>query len=62
MRSLEPSARQIRAPSSNVVLTPSNAHYFSELGESVAVQGNLVIGGAPFTMNWQGSAYIYELP
>ncbi|MGD0989168.1 MAG: hypothetical protein ABR874_15245 [Candidatus Sulfotelmatobacter sp.] len=48
--------------SSNVVLTPSNAHYFSELGESVAVQGNLVIGGAPFTMNWQGSAYIYELP
>jgi hypothetical protein len=47
---------------SNVLLTPSNCHYFCQFGSSLAVQGNLVLSGAEATMNYAGAAYIFELP
>jgi hypothetical protein len=47
---------------SNVLLTPSNCHYFCQFGLSVAVQGNLMLSGAEATMNHAGSAYVFELP
>ncbi len=47
---------------SNVLLTPSNCHYSCRFGSSMAVQGNLVLIGAETTMNYAGSAYVFELP
>jgi hypothetical protein len=48
--------------SSNTVLTGSNAHYYCEFGAALAVQGNVVVAGAPFAMNWTGASYVFQLP
>jgi predicted Rossmann-fold nucleotide-binding protein len=47
---------------SNVLLSTSNSHFASRFGATVAVQGNIVVGGAPGAMNAVGAAYVFELP
>jgi hypothetical protein len=51
-----------KSMTSNVLLSTSNSHYSSQFGESVAAQGNIVVGGAPGAMNGVGSVYVFELP
>jgi hypothetical protein len=47
---------------SNVLLTPSDCHYFCDFGSSVWLQGNLLLVGADYAQNTAGAAYIFELP
>jgi hypothetical protein len=47
---------------SNVLLTPSDCHYFCQFGSSIWLQGNLLLVGADFAQNTAGAAYIFELP
>jgi hypothetical protein len=51
-----------KSMTSNVLLSTSNSHFASRFGATVAVQGNIVVGGAPGAMNAVGAAYVFELP
>lgn len=48
-----------RDSSSRTVLTGSDARYYSAFGDSVAIDGNVVVGGADF---YAVSAFVFGLP